>query len=161
MDNCGPHKKKIDGEDIVNEFCNNNNITPILLPANCTPLIQPCDANLNFLFKYYISKFWSMWWATIGISTENLTAQGNPKAPSDDVVNGWVSKAILMVKPSNVINSWEHTLMGSRALECAKKTKENAGKTWEIKSLVKERQKAARERRKRSKMLFYKEILLN
>jgi hypothetical protein len=142
MDNCGSHKKKDENkEDIIGKYCTNNHIDVVLLPPNCTPLVQPLDSNINRIFKFFFSKEWSVWWSH---GVNNLTIQGNPKAATDNEINGWISRALRHVKHHHIINSWNHTLMGERALKCANDTIASGGKKWEVQSLVKQREKVAR-----------------
>src|ERR1700749_2793674 len=92
MDNCGSHKKRdANNVNIINQYCSDNHIDVVLLPPNCTPLIQPLDSNINRIFKFFVSKEWSLWW-TNGVN--NLTYKDNPKAATDDQMNGWVSRAV-------------------------------------------------------------------
>lgn len=57
------------------------NITPILVPAGCTPLVQPLDVSINKPFKCKMREQWHAW---INMPEEDhvLTASGKRKRVS-------------------------------------------------------------------------------
>ena len=59
----------------------------VLIPAGCTPLVQPMDVSVNRPFKALMREQWVTWFSTHTLHTKH----GNLKQPTmQDVIN-WVS----------------------------------------------------------------------
>ena len=88
-------------------------------PANCTPLVQPLDFNLNALFKRAYEDEWSKWYKTIGRFRKNK--KGNQGKPTQDEVNSWCAAAIHTISSHITLKSWNHCLKGAAVLEESEK----------------------------------------
>jgi hypothetical protein len=77
------------------------------LPPNCTPILQPCDQNVNQLFKKVYSQQWAQWYETKG--RYGRTKEGNPKKASKTEVTSWIAHAVNAITPAIIKASWERS----------------------------------------------------
>ena len=68
----------------VESKCNND---IVLIPAGCTPLVQPMDVSVNRPFKVLMREQWVTWFSTHTLHTKH----GNLKQPTRQHVMNWVS----------------------------------------------------------------------
>jgi hypothetical protein len=102
MDNCSTH----DCEASVTAM-RGAAINYKFFPPHCTPILQPCDQNVNQLFKKVYSQQWSAWYEQVG--RFGKTAAGNLKKATEEEVTGWIAHAVAAITP-NIINvSWERS----------------------------------------------------
>ena len=102
MDNCSTH----DCEASVTAM-RGAAINYKFFPPHCTPILQPCDQNVNQLFKKVYSQQWSAWYEKVG--RHSKTAAGNLKKATEEEVTGWIAHAVAAITP-NIINvSWERS----------------------------------------------------
>jgi hypothetical protein len=104
MDGMGSHKSDIIKEEIIK-----SNLNIKILPPNQTPNLQPLDHSINHLFKLAYGDEWFKWWAEA--ESRELTKEGNHRKASVATVNGWVARAMSRITKSQILNSWQHTLM--------------------------------------------------
>ena len=74
----------------------------VLIPAGCTPLVQPMDVSVNRPFKALMREQWVTWFSTHNLHTKH----GNLKQPTRQDVINWVSKAWESVKMETIVESF-------------------------------------------------------
>ncbi|CAI7871164.1 unnamed protein product [Closterium sp. NIES-53] len=87
-------------EEVKEKLCEMNCV-PAIIPSGCTAEVQPLDVSINKSFKASVRQQYQRWFEAKG--QEQLTAAGNLKKPSPEVVPWWVSQAWKAV-PANLIN---------------------------------------------------------
>jgi hypothetical protein len=102
MDNCSVHEAQ-QSMTAMREAA----IRHEFLPPNCTPILQPCDQNINQLFKKVYSQQWTDWYKEKGRFAR--TKHGNPKKASKTVVTSWVAHAVNAITPTIIRASWERS----------------------------------------------------
>jgi hypothetical protein len=110
LDNASPHRT-----EAVDKVFQELNIRHEYFPANCTPLVQPLDFNLNNLFKRAYEDEWNKWYKEVGRFKKNKN--GNQAKPSQAEVNSWCAAAIDTICADVIIKSWNHCLTGDAVLE--------------------------------------------
>ena len=85
------------------------------LPPNCTPILQPCDQQVNALFKKYYQDEWFKWYSNVGSKRTNKKGNKHGRLPKakEAEVNRWIANATarLMVESKAIIGSWTSTLV--------------------------------------------------
>jgi len=104
MDNMGAHD--VDNIEVIFK---QHQLRTVLLPPNCTPILQPLDHSINALFKRYYEEEWSKWYREIGC--KRLTRHNNKKKATAEDVNRWVVAALQRITPELIRSCWRHTLM--------------------------------------------------
>ena len=83
-------------------------------PPNCTPILQPCDQNVNHFFKAEYEREWSDWMKAEGGSDENVTRYGNPAAAQPATYMAWIGRALGCIGAKVIKDSWEMSCWGKR-----------------------------------------------
>jgi hypothetical protein len=104
MDNMGSHDT-----DEIEEVLTEKKLKTMLLPPNCTPLLQPLDHAITPPSSASTERLWAEWYKEVGC--KRLTAKGNKKKATEEDVNGWVAGALHCITPELVRKCWRHTLM--------------------------------------------------
>ena len=99
MDNCGSHASAE-----VLASLRAEGINYLFFPPNCTPLLQPCDQNINQIFKKVYRERWEQWYYATGC--QQFTEWGNEKKASEDEANEWIAYAIHAISQKVVLDSW-------------------------------------------------------
>jgi len=86
----------------VKEHCRKRNIKLVVIPGGLTPYLQAGDIGIFKEFKDRISSFINIWKNSEEIE---YTRRGNPKAPSQALVNLWISNAWSSMSIQNIKNS--------------------------------------------------------
>jgi hypothetical protein len=102
MDNCGAH----DSAEVMAAM-KEADIRYAFFPPNTTPILQPCDQNINQLFKQVYGQQWALWYEKVG--RHQQTKYGNPRKATEAEVNGWIAHAIKAITPAVVRASWERS----------------------------------------------------
>ncbi|CAI7840608.1 unnamed protein product [Closterium sp. NIES-53] len=75
----------------VKEKLREMNCVPVIIPSGCTAEVQPLNVCINKSFKASVRQQYQRWFEAEG--QEQLTAAGNLKKPSAEIVLRWVSQA--------------------------------------------------------------------
>ena len=107
MDNCSVHDSEqttaaLHGTDIQYEF----------FPPNCTPILQPCDQNVNHLFKLEYEQQWADWMESKGSKKDNVTRYGNPAAATPVEYMAWIGSALKRLDQKAIQDSWRMSCWG-------------------------------------------------
>jgi hypothetical protein len=105
MDNCSAHTTA----DVWNAMLDGG-FQFEFFPPNCTPILQPCDMNVNREFKRVWSSFWLDWFIEFGSTPTNWTAHQNLRKASDEVVHQWIGHCMLAMTPKTVRDSWNRSV---------------------------------------------------
>jgi hypothetical protein len=96
-DSCRAHISRA-----VKAHCANRRIELIVIPGGLTPYLQAGDIGIYRDFKDPISDLIDQWKRSDGVQ---YTRGGNPKPPSDTIVQGWVRDAWSRLSINNVRES--------------------------------------------------------
>ncbi|CAI7782463.1 unnamed protein product, partial [Closterium sp. NIES-54] len=77
-------------EEVKEKLCEMNCV-PAIIPSGCKAEVQPPDVCINKSFKVSVRQQYQRWFEAEG--QEQLTAAGNLKKPSPEVVLRWVSQS--------------------------------------------------------------------
>ena len=105
MDNCSAHTTA----DVWNAMLDNG-FQFEFFPPNCTPILQPCDMNVNREFKRVWTTCWLDWFIEYGSTPANWTPKQNPRKASDDVVHRWIARCIEAMTEKIVRDSWDRSV---------------------------------------------------
>ena len=130
MDNCGPHET-----DEVVAVMQRLQIRQIMLPPNCSNVLQPLDHSLNALIKFVYRLEHARWLrreltqptapvadaATVPARgrKRKQAADSRTRAPTKEEVETRVATAVYALLPSHVQKCWQHTLNGPKQLQAA------------------------------------------
>ena len=105
MDNCSAHTTA----DVWNAMLDGG-FQFEFLPPNCTPILQPCDMNINREFKRVWTSCWLDWFIEYGSTPANWTAKQNPRKASDVEVHRWIARCMEALTEKTVRDSWNHSV---------------------------------------------------
>jgi hypothetical protein len=105
MDNCSAHTTA----DVWNAMLDGG-FQFEFFPPNCTPILQPCDMNINREFKRVWTSCWLDWFITHGSTPANWTRCHNPRKASDDVVHRWIARCMEAITEKTVRDSWNRSV---------------------------------------------------
>ena len=104
MDNCSAHTTA----DVWNAMLQGK-FQFEYFPPNCTPILQPCDMNINREFKRVWTSCWLDWFINVGSTPANWTKEKNPRKASDSVVHAWIARCMLAMTEKTVRDSWDRS----------------------------------------------------
>jgi hypothetical protein len=107
MDNCSVH----DGEQCTATL-NEQKIPHQFFPPHCTPILQPCDQNVNHIFKMEYERQWREWMEETGCRDDNVTRYGNPAAANKPTYMAWIGKALCCIDAKVINDSWRMSCSG-------------------------------------------------
>ena len=110
MDNCSVH----DG-DLAMKAMREHGVSCAFFPPNCTPILQPCDQNVNHIFKLQYERRWAEWFDSFGHTDENVTQFGNPAAAKPEEYMKWIGEALQSIDKKVIEDSWRMSCAGYRA----------------------------------------------
>ena len=107
MDNCSVHDSvqctaTLNEQQIPHEF----------FPPHCTPILQPCDQNVNHLFKLEYERQWREWMEETGSRDDNVTRYGNPAAAGKATYMAWIGRALRVIDKKVIEDSWRMSCTG-------------------------------------------------
>jgi hypothetical protein len=105
MDNCSAHTTA----DVWNAMLDGG-FQFEFFPPNCTPVLQPCDMNINREFKREWSSCWLDWFIEFGSTPENWTPKCNPRKASDSAVHQWIARCMDAITAKTVRDSWNRSV---------------------------------------------------
>lgn len=105
MDNCSVHTTA-DVWDAVEKA----GFQVRFFPPNCTPILQPCDMNINRDFKRVWTARWLDWFIEYGSTPANWTPHENARKAGDDTVHAWVASCMQAMTAKVVRASWERSV---------------------------------------------------
>ena len=105
MDNCSAHTTA----DVWNAMLEGG-FQFEFFPPNCTPILQPCDMNVNREFKRVWTSCWLDWFIEHGSTPANWTRCQNPRKASDDVVHRWIARCMEGITEKTVRDSWNRSV---------------------------------------------------
>ena len=105
MDNCSAHTTA----DVWNAMLDGC-FQFEFFPPNCTPILQPCDMNVNRKFKRVWTSCWLDWFIEYGSTPANWTPKQNPRKASDEVVHQWVARCMEAMTEKIVRDSWDRSV---------------------------------------------------
>ena len=88
----------------VKDHCRSRNIKMVVIPGGCTPYLQAGDIGIFRILKDQLSEIINAWKVSDAVE---YTRAGNPKAPSNQIVEGWFRDAWRTVSPANIKRSVE------------------------------------------------------
>ena len=107
MDNCSVH----DSEQSTATL-NEQRIPHHFFPPHCTPILQPCDQNVNHMFKMEYERQWAEWMAETGSRDDNVTRYGNPAAAGKATYMAWIGRALACIDKKVIDDSWRMSCAG-------------------------------------------------
>jgi hypothetical protein len=105
MDNCSAHTTA----DVWNAMLDGG-FQFEFFPPNCTPILQPCDMNINREFKRVWTSCWLDWFIEYGSTPANWTPQQNARKASDEEVHRWIARCMEAMTEKTVRDSWERSV---------------------------------------------------
>ena len=105
MDNCSAHTTA----DVWNAMLDGG-FQFEFFPLNCTPILQPCDMNVNREFKRVWTSCWLDWFIEYGSTPANWTPKQNPRKASDEVVHRWIARCMEVMTEKVVRDSWDRSV---------------------------------------------------
>ena len=105
MDNCSAHTTA----DVWNAMLDGG-FQFEFFPPNCTPILQPCDMNVNRDFKRVWTSCWLDWFIEYVSTPANWTPKHNPRKASDDVVHRWIARCMEAMTEKVVRDSWDRSV---------------------------------------------------
>jgi hypothetical protein len=105
MDNCSAHTTA----DVWNAMLEGG-FQFVFFPPNCTPILQPCDMNVNREFKRVWTTCWLDWFIEYGSTPANWTRCQNPRKAGDDVVHRWIARCMEAMTEKTVRDSWNRSV---------------------------------------------------
>ena len=108
MDNCSAHTTA----DVWNAMLDGG-FQFEYFPPNCTPILQPCDMNINREFKRVWTSCWLDWFIEYGSTPANWTAHGNPRQASAEVVHRWIARCMEAMTEKTVRDSWSRSVFAA------------------------------------------------
>ena len=100
MGNCSVH----DSEQATAALAEQN-IPHEFFPPYCTPILQPCDQNIN-LFKMAYEWQWREWTDETDCREDNVTRYGNQTAADKPTCMTWVGRALSCITEEMIDDSW-------------------------------------------------------
>ena len=88
------------------------NATHSFFPPHCTPILQPCDQNVNHIFKAQYELHWREWMDRVGSQETNVTRYGNPAAAGKDTYMAWIGLALGAIDEKVIADSWRMSCAG-------------------------------------------------
>lgn len=107
MDNCSVHDSAVSMSALQL-----HSVHAIFFPPNCTPILQPCDQNINHMFKLAYERQWRLWMASYGHTSDNVTHFGNPAAASKGEYMSWIGRALQVIDKKVIEDSWRMSCSG-------------------------------------------------
>ena len=107
MDNCSVHDSEVSLSAMLK-----HNVKATLFPPNCTPILQPCDQNINHIFKLEYERRWRDWMTAFGHTADNVTRFGNLAAAAKSVYMGWMGQALQSIDKKVIEDSWRMSCTG-------------------------------------------------
>ena len=105
MDNCSAHTTA----DVWNAMLDGG-FQFEFFPPNCTPILQPCDMDVNREFKRVWTSCWLDWFIEHGSTPANWTPKQNPRKASDGEVHQWIARCMESMTEKVVRNSWDRSV---------------------------------------------------
>lgn len=102
-DRCPVHIKST-----VQEIIQEKKILHRLIPSGCTGFIQPIDTHVGKPFKDHLRTKHLYWFQHIGNTKDNLTPEGNIKAPASELVIQWILESFDELGRDSLVNSFKH-----------------------------------------------------
>ncbi len=109
MDNCSVHDSDVSMAAMLR-----HNVNATFFPPNCTPILQPCDQNINHIFKLEYERRWREWMASYGHTADNVTRFGNPAAAEKTEYMSWIGQALRAIDRKVIEDSWKMSCAGYR-----------------------------------------------
>ena len=110
MDNCSVHDSEVSMAAMARHY-----VECTFFPPNCTPILQPCDQNVNHIFKLQYEKCWAAWFDSFGHTDENVTIHGNPAAAKEEEYMKWIGEALQSIDKKVIEDSWRMSCAGYQA----------------------------------------------
>lgn len=110
MDNCSVHDSEVSMTAMAR-----HQVQCTFFPPNCTPILQPCDQNVNHVFKLQYEKRWAAWFDSFGHTEANVTVYGNPAAAKVEEYMKWIGEALQSVDKKVIEDSWQMSCAGYQA----------------------------------------------
>jgi hypothetical protein len=108
MDNCSAHTTA----DVWNAMLDGG-FQFEYFPPNCTPILQPCDMNVNREFKRVWTSCWLDWFIEYGSTPANWTPKQNPRKASDKLVHRWIARCMEALTEKVVRDSWDRSVFAA------------------------------------------------
>ena len=105
MDNCSVHTTA----DVWNAMLDSG-FQFEFFPPNCTPILQPCDMNVNREFKRVWTSCWLDWFIEYGSTPANWTRCQNPRKADEAVVHQWIARCMQAMTEKTVRDSWNRSV---------------------------------------------------
>ena len=102
-DRCPVHAKST-----VQAVIQDKKILHKLIPSGCTGFIQPIDTHVGKAFKDRLRTKHLYWFQHIGNTKDNLTPEGNIKAPASDLVIQWILESFDELSKESLVNSFKY-----------------------------------------------------
>ena len=107
MDNCSVHDSEVSMSAMLR-----HNVKATFFPPNCTPILQPCDQNINHIFKLEYERRWRDWMTAFGHTADNVTRFGNPAAAAKSEYMSWIGQALQAIDKKVIEDSWRMSCTG-------------------------------------------------
>ena len=108
MDNCSAHTTA----DVWNAMLDGG-FQFEYFPPNCTPMLQPCDMNINREFKRVWTSCWLDWFINYGSTPANWTRCQNARNAGDDEVHRWIARCMEAMTEKTVRDSWNRSVFAA------------------------------------------------